>query len=238
MIISKHLSQKLILALNFNSLKKTFKLIDQINPSSCYLKIGKEMFTLFGPYLIKELHKRHFSVFLDLKFHDIPNTTAYAISAAADLGVWMLNVHASGGIRMMLAAKKALLPLGKDAPFLVAVTILTSMDKEDLESLGIFSSPAEQAERLLKISQECGMDGVVCSVHEATRFRQITNKNFILVTPGIRAIGSSVDDQRRTMTLQQAKIAGVNYVVIGRPITQSETPINTLQKVLDILNNV
>ncbi|MXP50948.1 orotidine-5'-phosphate decarboxylase [Pantoea sp. SoEX] len=235
MVIYKKTSQKLILALNFSNLKETFNLIDQINPNSCHLKIGIEMFTLFGPSLIKDIHKRNFSIFLDLKFHDIPNTTAYAISAAADLGIWMLNVHASGGIRMMLAAKKALLPLGKDAPLLVAVTVLTSMDSNDLESLGIFSSPNEQAELLLKRAIECDMDGVVCSAHDTTHFRKITNKNFILVTPGIRTIDSKADDQRRIMTLQQAKKSGTNYVVIGRPITKSKNPINTLQYFLNIL---
>ncbi|PPI86934.1 orotidine-5'-phosphate decarboxylase [Candidatus Pantoea edessiphila] len=231
-------SQILILALNFNNLTKTFKLVDEINPNTCHLKIGKEMFTLFGPSLVKELQKRNFSIFLDLKFHDIPSTTAYAIAAAADLGVWMLNVHAIGGVRMMIAAKNALLPLGKDAPRLVAVTILTSMDTNDLKKLGIFSSPAEQAERLLKLTKECGLDGVVCSAHEAKRFRQITNSNFILIAPGIRPIGSNKNDQIRIMTPQQAKKEGINYLVIGRPITQSVNPIKTLNSIINDLKNI
>ncbi|PPI88822.1 orotidine-5'-phosphate decarboxylase [Candidatus Pantoea edessiphila] len=235
MIKSKDLSQMLIVALNFNNLKDTFQLIDQIHPNSCHLKIGQEMFTLFGPSLIKDIQKRNFSIFLDLKFHDIPNTTAYAVAAAADLGVWMINVHASGGTRMMIAAKKALLPLGKEAPFLIAVTILTSMDKNDLENLGIFSSPAEQAERLAIVTQECGLDGVVCSAHEVQRFRQITSEQFILVTPGIRPIGTNANDQRRVMTPQQAKKTGADYIVVGRPITQSKNPINTLKLIIKSL---
>ncbi|WP_286881840.1 orotidine-5'-phosphate decarboxylase, partial [Pantoea sp. UBA5037] len=176
-----------------------------------------------------------FEVFLDLKFHDIPNTTAHAVAAAADLGVWMVNVHASGGARMMNAAREALLPYGKEAPLLIAVTVLTSMDEEDLRGLGITLSPAEQAERLAKLTSECGLDGVVCSAQEAVRFKQVIGQDFALVTPGIRPAGSDAGDQRRIMTPLQAKQAGVDYMVIGRPITQSADPAAALQAILHSL---
>jgi orotidine-5'-phosphate decarboxylase len=157
------------------------------------------------------------------------------VAAAADLGVWMVNVHASGGARMMNAAREALLPFGKDAPLLIAVTVLTSMDADDLKELGITLSPAEQAERLAKLTQSCGLDGVVCSAHEAVRFKQVLGQDFALITPGIRPAGSDAGDQRRIMTPQQAKQAGADYMVIGRPITQSADPAATLQAILHSL---
>jgi orotidine-5'-phosphate decarboxylase len=193
------------------------------------------MFTLFGPSVVKTLQERGFEVFLDLKFHDIPNTTAHAVAAAADLGVWMVNVHASGGARMMNAAREALVPFGKDAPLLIAVTVLTSMDEDDLKGLGITLSPAQQAERLARLTHECGLNGVVCSAQEAVHFKQVIGQDFALVTPGIRPAGSDAGDQRRIMTPQQAKQAGVDYMVIGRPITQSADPAATLQQILQSL---
>ncbi|MFU9136139.1 orotidine-5'-phosphate decarboxylase [Erwinia tasmaniensis] len=225
----------ILLALDYACLDSAMAFVDQIDPKSCRLKVGKEMFTLFGPQLVRDLQQRGFEIFLDLKFHDIPNTTAHAVAAAADLGVWMVNVHAGGGARMMTAAREALLPFSNDAPMLIAVTVLTSMDAEDLRELGITLSPAEHAERLARLTQQCGLDGVVCSAHEAVRFRQALGSAFKLVTPGIRPAGSEAGDQRRIMTPQQAQQAGVDYMVIGRPVTQSPDPAATLAEILTSL---
>ncbi|MFP1901929.1 orotidine-5'-phosphate decarboxylase [Lonsdalea quercina] len=228
-------SSPIIVALDYASQRDAYEFVDRIDPQRCRLKVGKEMFTLFGPQLVNDLQQRGFEVFLDLKFHDIPNTTARAVAAAAELGVWMVNVHASGGARMMQAAKEALMPYGADAPLLIAVTVLTSMDEDDLRGLGITLSPAEQAERLAVLTQQCGLDGVVCSAHEAERLKQRCGAAFQLVTPGIRPAGSAAGDQRRIMTPEQAKLAGVDYMVIGRPITQSADPAQTLNAILATL---
>ncbi|WP_338556171.1 orotidine-5'-phosphate decarboxylase [Erwinia sp. E_sp_B04_7] len=225
----------ILVALDYNDRAAALAFVDRIDPQSCRLKVGKEMFTLFGPQLVKELHQRGFEVFLDLKFHDIPNTAAHAVAAAAELGVWMVNVHASGGARMMTAAREALLPFGKDAPLLIAVTVLTSMEASDLKDIGIDASPADHAERLARLTQNCGLDGVVCSAHEAMRFKQALGHDFKLITPGIRPAGSEAGDQRRIMTPQQAQQAGVDYMVIGRPITQSANPEATLKTILTSL---
>ncbi|MFP1934450.1 orotidine-5'-phosphate decarboxylase [Lonsdalea quercina] len=228
-------SSPIIVALDYASQRDAYEFVDRIDPQRCRLKVGKEMFTLFGPQLVNDLQQRGFEVFLDLKFHDIPNTTARAVAAAAELGVWMVNVHASGGARMMQAAKEALMPYGADAPLLIAVTVLTSMDEDDLRGLGITLSPAEQAERLAVLTQQCGLDGVVCSAHEAERLKQRCGAAFQLVTPGIRPAGSAAGDQRRIMTPEQTKLAGVDYMVIGRPITQSADPAQTLNAILATL---
>lgn len=222
----------ILVALDYHDLAAAMAFVDRIDPQSCRLKVGKEMYTLFGPNLVRELHQRGFQVFLDLKFHDIPNTTAHAVAAAADLGVWMVNVHASGGARMMKAAREALLPFGKEAPLLIAVTVLTSMEAADLRDIGIDASPADHAEKLARLTQQCGLDGVVCSAKEAARFKQALGAEFKLVTPGIRPVGSEAGDQRRIMTPQQALQAGVDYMVIGRPITQSSDPEATLKTIL------
>ncbi|MDX5627081.1 MULTISPECIES: orotidine-5'-phosphate decarboxylase [unclassified Brenneria] len=224
-------SSPIIVALDYADQRAALSFVDRISPQDCRLKVGKEMFTLFGPQFVKSLQQRGFDVFLDLKFHDIPNTTAHAVAAAADLGVWMVNVHAGGGARMMMAAKDALLPFGDDAPLLIAVTVLTSLEAEDLRDLGITASPAEQAERLALLTYNCGLDGVVCSAHEAERLKQACDENFKLVTPGIRPAGSDAGDQRRIMTPLQAQQAGVDYMVIGRPITQSADPAKTLREI-------
>jgi orotidine-5'-phosphate decarboxylase len=224
-------SSPIIIALDYADIGAALSFADRINPQDCRLKVGKEMFTLFGPQLVRDLHARGFDVFLDLKFHDIPNTTARAVAAAAELGVWMVNVHASGGARMMTAAKEALLPYGAQAPLLIAVTVLTSMEAEDLQAIGIDLSPAEQAERLARLTRNCGLDGVVCSAHEAERLKAACGQQFQLVTPGIRPEGSDAGDQRRIMTPVQAQAAGVDYMVIGRPITQSVDPAATLSAI-------
>ena len=222
----------IVVALDYDNRDKALAFVDRIDPQDCRLKVGKEMFTLFGPQLVRDLQGRGFDVFLDLKFHDIPNTTAKAVAAAAELGVWMVNVHASGGARMMQAARDALTPFGKDAPLLIAVTVLTSMEASDLADIGITLSPAEHAERLARLTQQCGLDGVVCSAQEAVRFKSELGRSFQLVTPGIRPEGSEAGDQRRFMTPQQAQQAGVDYMVIGRPITQSTNPSQTLRDIL------
>ena len=222
----------IVVALDYDNRDKALAFVDRIDPQDCRLKVGKEMFTLFGPQLVRDLQGRGFDVFLDLKFHDIPNTTAKAVAAAAELGVWMVNVHASGGARMMQAARDALSPFGKDAPLLIAVTVLTSMEASDLADIGITLSPAEHAERLARLTQQCGLDGVVCSAQEAVRFKSELGRSFQLVTPGIRPEGSDAGDQRRIMTPQQAQQAGVDYMVIGRPITQSTNPSQTLRDIL------
>ncbi|AUG64367.1 TPA: orotidine-5'-phosphate decarboxylase [Escherichia coli] len=220
-----------VVALDYHNRDAAMAFVDKIDPRDCRLKVGKEMFTLFGPQFVRELQQRGFDIFLDLKFHDIPNTAAHAVAAAADLGVWMVNVHASGGARMMTAAREALVPFGKDAPLLIAVTVLTSMEASDLADLGVTLSPADYAERLAALTQKCGLDGVVCSAQEAVRFKQVFGQEFKLVTPGIRPQGSDAGDQRRIMTQEQALAAGVDYMVIGRPVTQSVDPAQTLKAI-------
>ncbi|WP_213992330.1 orotidine-5'-phosphate decarboxylase [Sodalis sp. dw_96] len=231
-------SSPIIVALDYASRTEALSFADRVSPGDCRLKIGKEMFTRFGPDLVRELRQRGFEIFLDLKFHDIPNTVAKAVSAAAELGVWMVNVHAGGGERMMAAAKSALAPFGADAPKLIAVTLLTSMADEDLAALGIPYGASEYAGRLADLARRCGLDGVVCSAREAGAFKQRFGTGFLLVTPGIRPDGSDADDQRRVMTPVEARCAGVDYMVIGRPITRSPDPAATLQGILRSLRDV
>jgi orotidine-5'-phosphate decarboxylase len=189
------------------------------------------MFTLFGPQLVKDIHDRGFDLFLDLKFHDIPNTVAKAVAAAAELGVWMTNVHASGGLAMMEAAKKALLPYGNEAPMLIAVTVLTSMSDEDLKLIGIDVPAFEHVQRLAKLTKQAGLDGVVCSAQEASVLKSLLGQDFKLITPGIRPLGSDVGDQHRVMTPPEALAAGSDYLVIGRPITKAADPLAALQAI-------
>ena len=209
---------------------KALAFVDRIDPRDCRLKVGKRC-SRFLDLSWFAIYNSVALTFLDLKFHDIPNTTAHAVAAAAELGVWMVNVHASGGAHMMTAAREALAPFGKDAPLLIAVTVLTSMEASDLADLGVTLSPAEHAERLARLTQHCGLDGVVCSAQEAVRFKQAFGQAFKLVTPGIRPEGSEAGDQRRIMTPEQAQSAGVDYMVIGRPVTQSADPAQTLKMI-------
>ena len=227
----------IIVAVDFADVKSAWNFIDRVDPKDCRLKIGKEIFTHAGPDFIKQIMQKGFDVFLDLKFHDIPNTVAKAIAATADLGVWMTNVHASGGSRMMTAAKDALYSYGKDAPILIAVTVLTSMESTDLQEVGINISPLEQATRLAILAKNCGLDGVVCSAKEVQSFKTRLGSDFKLVTPGIRPAGTNPDDQRRIMTPQRAQAAGSDYLVIGRPITQAEDPAKALQTILATLDS-
>ncbi|MFL0809503.1 MAG: orotidine-5'-phosphate decarboxylase [Agarilytica sp.] len=218
---------KIIVALDFSYKNACLDLVDQLDPKLCRLKIGKEMFTAFGPSIVEVLQQRGFEIFLDLKFHDIPNTVAKAVSAAGNMGVWMVNVHASGGKRMMTAAAEALSAF-EHAPKLIAVTVLTSMDEADLAGVGITDSPEVQVKRLCSLAKESGMDGVVCSAQEAAAVKASCGNEFLTVTPGIRPENSEAGDQRRIMTPEMAIKNGSDYLVIGRPITQAQSPIQVL----------
>lgn len=228
--------KNIVVALDFDKQQTAFELIDRLDPSLCRLKIGKEMFTHFGPTFVQAVQNKGFDVFLDLKFHDIPNTVAKAVKAAADLGVWMVNVHATGGTRMMTAAKEILEPYGKDAPLLIAVSVLTSMSEDDLKELGVTKSPAEQVNFLAGLAHKSGLDGMVCSAQEAEMLKQNYGKDFKLVTPGIRTVDASADDQKRIMTPERAVAAGSDYLVIGRAITKSDNPIQTMKDIYASIN--
>ena len=219
---------KLIVALDFDNKATCLKLVEQLKPELCRLKVGKEMFTHFGPAIVEDLQMRGFDIFLDLKFHDIPNTVARAVSAAAGLGVWMVNVHAMGGVHMLEAARQALAGV-INPPRLIAVTVLTSMDANELGVIGIQSGPEQQVERLALLAKAAGLDGVVCSSQEAQLIKTVCGKNFICVTPGIRPAGSAGNDQRRIMTPRQALQNGSDYLVIGRPVTQAPDPLAVLE---------
>ena len=224
------MTHKIIVALDFSDAASALALAARLDPTLCRLKVGKELFTVAGPELVRVLGVRGFEVFLDLKFHDIPNTVAAACRAAAGLGVWMLNVHASGGRRMMTAAAEALADLPQQ-PLLIAVTVLTSMSAEDLGEIGIFDAPADQVLRLARLAQQCKLDGVVCSAQEAAMLRADLGADFRLVTPGIRPLGAEAGDQRRVMTPAEALRAGATDLVIGRPITAAIDPLGALKKI-------
>lgn len=217
----------ILVALDFDQSQSALQLVDRLDPQRCRLKVGKELFTSEGPQFVETLQNKGFDVFLDLKFHDIPNTCAKAVKAAANLGVWMVNVHASGGQRMMEAAREALEPFQK-RPKLIGVTVLTSMEQSDLAGLGLDIEPVEQVKRLAQLTKNSGLDGVVCSAQEASMLKELCGADFQLVTPGIRPTFAAQGDQRRIMTPAQAKAAGVDYMVIGRPITQHADPIEAL----------
>ena len=225
------MTSKIIVALDYEKESDALALVDQIDPSLCRLKVGKEMFTTLGMNFVKQLHQRNFDVFLDLKYHDIPNTVARAVRSAADSGVWMVDLHASGGLRMMEEAKRILEPYGKDAPLLIAVTVLTSMEDLDLLQIGINASPMEQVLRLAHLTQRAGLDGVVCSPQEVEILHNACGEDFKLVTPGIRPIGADFGDQRRVMTPTAAIRAGSDYLVIGRPITKADNPAEVLRSI-------
>ena len=225
------MTSKIIVALDYEKESDALALVDQIDPSLCRLKVGKEMFTTLGINFVKQLHQRNFDVFLDLKYHDIPNTVARAVRSAADLGVWMVDLHASGGLRMMEEAKRILEPYGKDAPLLIAVTVLTSMEDLDLLQIGINASLMEQVLRLAHLTQRAGLDGVVCSPQEVKILRNACGEDFKLVTPGIRPIGADFGDQRRVMIPTAAIRAGSDYLVIGRPITKADNPVEVLRSI-------
>ncbi len=230
------MTHKIIVALDYADVASALALVERLDPSLCRLKVGKELFTAAGPELVRALVARGFEVFLDLKFHDIPNTVAAACRAAAGLGVWMMNVHASGGRRMMTAAQEALADLPQ-RPLLIAVTVLTSMSAEDLGEVGVAGAPADQVLRLARLTQACKLDGVVCSAQEAAMLRGDLGAGFRLVTPGIRPAGSDAGDQRRVMTPVEAMRAGATDLVIGRPITAAADPLATLKQIQSDIQN-
>lgn len=221
---------KIIVALDYANAEAALTMADQIDPKRARVKVGKELFTRSGPQVVDALVKRGFDVFLDLKYHDIPNTVAKACAAAADLGVWMLNVHTLGGGAMMSAAKEAV-GNTNDSPILIGVTLLTSMDKQTFDQIGLQGTMTDTVVRLATLAKNSGLDGVVCSAQEATPLREQLGQDFQLITPGIRPAGSDRGDQHRTMTPQQALAAGSHYLVIGRPITAATDP---MQALLDI----
>ena len=218
------MEKKIIVALDFNSSSRAIEFVDNLDPKLCRLKIGKELFTAAGPNLVETIIKKEFDVFLDLKFHDIPNTVASAVKVAADLGVWMLNVHISGGSTMMKSAKDAILSLGGRKPILIGVTVLTSISSAELSEIGITNNLKEQVVQLAKLAYQSGLDGVVCSAEEAKLLRNSMPADFILVTPGIRREQDAVGDQKRVITPSQAIRNGSDYLVVGRPITQAASP--------------
>ncbi|WP_196138251.1 orotidine-5'-phosphate decarboxylase [Aliikangiella sp. G2MR2-5] len=226
--MSVNKDSKIIVALDFSDLDNAKALVDKLDPELCKLKVGKEMFTAFGPDWVRQLVEQKFDVFLDLKFHDIPNTVAKACVAAAELGVWMVNVHASGGQKMMSTALDALTEYGNKRPLLTAVTVLTSMDEAQYSNIGFQKSIGEQVLHLAELAKSSGLDGVVCSAQEAEVLKKKLGSSFKLVTPGIRPLGSDVGDQSRVMTPQKAINAGSDYLVIGRPITQAEDPLKVV----------
>lgn len=226
---------KLIIALDYSSETAALALIDRIEPSSCILKVGSEMFTLFGPNFIQKLTKQGYQVFLDLKFHDIPNTVAQACRSAAELGVWMINLHALGGLKMMEHAKNALANYSKP-PLLIAVTMLTSMSESELSEINIYASINEQVEKLAYLAFQANLDGVVCSAHEVPKIKSVCGTNFLTVTPGIRLAGDSSHDQTRIVTPEQAVQLGSDYLVIGRSITAAQDPNKVINSILNIFH--
>jgi orotidine-5'-phosphate decarboxylase len=238
--MNKVSAPRILVAMDFDDEAQCLSLADRLDPALCRLKVGKELFTLCGPQVVEKLQTRGFDVFLDLKFHDIPNTVAKAVKSAAELGVWMVNVHASGGARMMNAAAEALAGY-QHPPLLIGVTVLTSMDADDLRSVGITASPEQHVLQLAHLAQQSGLDGVVCSAQEARALKQnvgkdFVGKEFVLVTPGIRPEGSAADDQRRIVTPAEALALGSDYLVIGRPITKADDPVAVCRSINESLN--
>ena len=229
---------KLILALDFSKESDALQFVDKLDPNLCALKVGLEMYTWFGPSFVKKLIKRQFKIFLDLKFHDIPNTVAKACVAAADLGVWMLNVHASGGLTMMRAARAVLEPYGYERPLLIAVTVLTSFADSDLVEIGVQPSLSKQIDQLALLTKNAGLDGVVCSAFEVPSIKSCCGSAFITVTPGIRMPDDAADDQVRLATPGQALNLGSNYLVLGRTITQAVQPVQRLHEILKCMPTI
>ena len=218
----------IVVALDYPTMAQSIEMAKRLDPSQCRVKVGKELFTTAGPAILEALHKLGFDIFLDLKFHDIPNTVANAVSVAAKAGVWMVNVHATGGRRMMEASANALQQLPDNKTLLIAVTVLTSMDQADLLEIGIDATPEQHVKRLAALAKSSGMDGVVCSAQESSMLSADLGRDFVLVTPGIRPTGADQGDQKRIMTPAEAMAAGSHYLVMGRPITQASDPIAVL----------
>lgn len=229
-MVSKVNDPRIIVALDCRNPVQALKLAEQLDANRCKVKVGKELFTSSGPMLVEKCIKMGFDVFLDLKFHDIPSTTAGACAVAADLGVWMVNVHAMGGVEMMAAARESI-DRHHHHPLLVAVTVLTSLSDAALMDIGIKSNAAQETIRLAELANDAGMDGVVCSPHDLTELRRRIGRNFCLVTPGIRPAGTHLNDQRRFATPGDALRYGSDYLVIGRPITQAQDPLKALRDI-------
>ncbi|MCR9103775.1 MAG: orotidine-5'-phosphate decarboxylase [Gammaproteobacteria bacterium] len=228
------MNSPVIVALDYPDAASALALSAQLDPQQCRVKVGKELFTRGGPALVEALQAQGFEVFLDLKFHDIPNTVAAAVRAAAELGVWMVNVHASGGRRMLQAARESLEPLSSK-PLLIGVTVLTSMSDDDLAELGHHDGTQQRVLELAALCSGCGLDGVVCSAQETTALRAHYGTDFCLVTPGIRRAGDAAGDQRRVVTPAAAMAGGSDYLVIGRSITAASDPLDALQSILQEL---
>jgi orotidine-5'-phosphate decarboxylase len=223
-------SKRVIVAIDVPDLAGALALAARLDPRLCRVKVGKELFTAAGPAVVDAFHQRGFDVFLDLKYHDIPNTVAGACRAAARLGVWMLNVHASGGEAMMRAARDAVAAVSRP-PLVIAVTVLTSLGDADLEQVGFNGSANDIVVRLARLTRACGLDGVVCSAQEAPALRAATGDDFLLVTPGIRLPEDARGDQVRVVTPPEAVRLGASYLVIGRPITGAADPVATLESI-------
>lgn len=236
---------RIITALDYADISAAVALVERLDPSLTRLKVGNQLFTLAGPALVERFQKKGFDIFLDLKYHDIPNTVASAVAAAASLGVWMVNVHASGGARMMQAARNAVEPFSASSGTrLIGVTVLTSHEQADLVEAGVDASPEEQVRRLAALTLKAGLDGVVCSPRELALVRACAGDDFITVTPGVRPVDATVtaaagtpDDQRRVTTPVEAVQAGAHYLVIGRPITQATDPLASLSRIHQELTN-
>jgi orotidine-5'-phosphate decarboxylase len=226
---------RVIVALDFADPTEAMALVDRLDPAACALKVGKEMFVAAGPEPVRRMIERGFRVFLDLKFHDIPNTVARACAAATRLGVWMLNVHAAGGRAMLVAARESVARAAADRsasrPLLIAVTVLTSLGATEVAEVGFAEEPESLALRLALLAADCGLDGAVCSAVEAPALRRALGAGFKLVTPGIRPAGSGADDQSRIFTPEAAIARGADYLVIGRPITQAADPLVVLARI-------
>lgn len=218
---------RVIVALDFSNAEQALSLARKLDPAQCRVKVGKELFTRTGPALVEQLQQMDFELFLDLKYHDIPNTTAQACRAAAELGVWMVNVHALGGRRMMEAAREAVAN-SRHRPLLIAVTILTSLDGPELAEVGLAGEPLDNVLRLARLAEASGLDGVVCSPQEVATLREIVADGFRLVTPGVRPVGTAAGDQKRITTPEDAIRQGSSYLVVGRPITQAADPLAAL----------
>lgn len=229
-MLSHPYDPKIIVALDYANANSALRLVEQLNPNLCRLKVGKELFTAAGPTFVEQLARLNFGVFLDLKFHDIPNTVAKACAAASNLGVWMLNVHASGGLEMMQAAKQAVNE-SASKPLLIAVTVLTSMNQQTLNQTGIQTDLTTHVLNLAILTKQAGLDGVVCSALEAAMLRNQLGTDFCLVTPGIRPANVNQDDQSRVVTPAEALRNGSSYLVIGRPITKAENPLAALEAI-------
>ncbi|MEO0443786.1 MAG: orotidine-5'-phosphate decarboxylase [Pseudomonadota bacterium] len=226
------ITSPLLVAMDFSHAADCLALAQQLNPKHCRLKVGKELFTSAGPVLVEQLMQMDFEIFLDLKFHDIPTTCAKAVKASAELGVWMVNVHASGGLSMMVAAREAIDHAQGAKPLLIGVTVLTSMHHDDLRGIGITQRPEEQVLRLAALAKKAALDGVVCSAQEASVLKSTLGQDFCLVSPGIRPAGSANNDQCRIMTPEDALEQGSDYLVIGRPITQAPEPAVACEDIL------